>query len=304
MRRSPPARSGVRDRGVVMPKVLYSCTPCLFSLYFANYLVRVNKVPVRSLLLSTRPLRLGKEDVAGPRALSILVRRLGWRYSSYLVFVVGLASAFAVRRSSRLSDGEVLSFEALARAFDIRIIRSSDFNAPDTVREVERERPDYFLSMFLDQILRKDLLSLPGIAFLNLHPSRLPEFRGADPVSQLMLSDVREYGVTLHEMTTRVDAGDIVSFAALPRDPAETHLGLTLRAAALGAELFSEHVSRAGSGRALPPVRQVDDDAVRHGYRSYPTPADVAAIYANGGRLWSVADVRRALRLLRSAGPE
>jgi methionyl-tRNA formyltransferase len=59
--------------------------------------------------------------------------------------------------------------------------------------------------------LPQSLLQRAAIAALNMHPSRLPAYRGPAPLFWQLRDGLREIGVTLHYMTSRIDAGDIVA---------------------------------------------------------------------------------------------
>ncbi len=47
---------------------------------------------------------------------------------------------------------------------------------------------------------------------INIHPSKLPRYRGADPIFWQLRSGETETGVTLHEVTNSIDAGAILWF--------------------------------------------------------------------------------------------
>ena len=59
--------------------------------------------------------------------------------------------------------------------------------------------------------LPQSLLKRAAIAALNIHPSRLPAYRGPAPVFWQLRDGVREIGVTLHHMTSQIDTGNIVA---------------------------------------------------------------------------------------------
>ena len=59
--------------------------------------------------------------------------------------------------------------------------------------------------------LPQSLLNRATIAALNMHPSRLPAYRGPAPLFWQLRNGLREIGVTLHHMTSCIDAGDIVT---------------------------------------------------------------------------------------------
>ena len=47
---------------------------------------------------------------------------------------------------------------------------------------------------------------------INIHPSKLPKYRGADPIFWQLRSGETETGVTIHEVTNSIDAGAILWF--------------------------------------------------------------------------------------------
>lgn len=59
--------------------------------------------------------------------------------------------------------------------------------------------------------LPKDLLRLALDGFINLHPSKLPDYRGANPYSHIIINGEEESAITLHFMDEEFDTGDIIS---------------------------------------------------------------------------------------------
>jgi len=59
-------------------------------------------------------------------------------------------------------------------------------------------------------ILRREMLALPQLGAINVHPSLLPRHRGPDPLFWTYFDDDRESGVTVHWMGEGVDDGDII----------------------------------------------------------------------------------------------
>lgn len=50
-----------------------------------------------------------------------------------------------------------------------------------------------------------------GDAAINLHPSRLPLFRGADPIGEQLATGEQAFAVSLHRLNEQFDAGDVVA---------------------------------------------------------------------------------------------
>jgi methionyl-tRNA formyltransferase len=93
--------------------------------------------------------------------------------------------------------------------------------APETVTDaltgqVARLAPDFIFSFYYRHMLGLPLLSLAQRGALNVHGSLLPRFRGRAPVNWAVLRGATQTGATLHYMTERADAGDVVDQLAVP----------------------------------------------------------------------------------------
>ena len=72
------------------------------------------------------------------------------------------------------------------------------------------------------KILPPEVLEIPQIAALNLHPSALPRYRGAAPIERALMAGEQELGLTVIVMDPQVDTGGIVLQDRLPIGPEET----------------------------------------------------------------------------------
>jgi len=106
--------------------------------------------------------------------------------------------------------------------------------------------PDLLVVVAYGQIIPASVLSIPTRGALNVHASLLPRFRGAAPIARAILAGDRETGVTIMRMDEQLDHGPILAARATPIGPHEDAAGLTLRLAALGAELLVQTLELAG----------------------------------------------------------
>lgn len=74
---------------------------------------------------------------------------------------------------------------------------------------------DYFISNGCPYILPISELDDGRKKFINIHPSPLPDLKGADPVPGALLFD-RDSGATCHVMDDGIDTGPIVSRVVVP----------------------------------------------------------------------------------------
>ena len=77
-------------------------------------------------------------------------------------------------------------------------------------------------------------------AWLNVHPSLLPRWRGAAPVERAIMAGDAETGVTLHETVEALDAGPIAAQEAFPIGPDDDAGAVYARAAEVAARLLDD----------------------------------------------------------------
>jgi len=127
-----------------------------------------------------------------------------------------------------------------------------DANAPESLDELRRLKADLFVVADYGQILSDDLLSSARLGGINLHGSLLPMYRGAAPINWAIYRGDTETGVTVIQMTPRIDAGPALAQTRGAIGPDETAPQLEARLAALGAPLIVRVVDDLAAGRCAP----------------------------------------------------
>lgn len=72
-------------------------------------------------------------------------------------------------------------------------------------------KPDIFVVFAYGEIIKKNLLDIPPLGCINIHPSLLPAYRGAAPIQHALLNGDTKTGVCILEMNEGMDAGDILA---------------------------------------------------------------------------------------------
>lgn len=117
------------------------------------------------------------------------------------------------------------SVAELAGEYDIPVFAPESVNHPVWVNRIRAMKPDYIFSFYYRDMLGGEILSIPSKGAINLHGSLLPKYRGRVPLNWAIINGETEAGVTLHYMTKKADAGDIISqekFAITDDDTAKT----------------------------------------------------------------------------------
>lgn len=117
------------------------------------------------------------------------------------------------------APGELIWFESvaeLAAGHRIPVITPDDPNTPAIVAQIAALQPDFIFSFYYKLMLKAPLLAIPQRGALNMHGSLLPYYRGRVPVNWAIIHGETQTGATLHYMTVKPDAGDIVDQTAVP----------------------------------------------------------------------------------------
>jgi methionyl-tRNA formyltransferase len=136
-----------------------------------------------------------------------------------------------------------------AQAHGVPVEQPENVNAPESLARIRALRPDLLVTAAYGQILSAELLAIPTLGGINLHGSVLPSYRGAAPVARAIQNGETETGVTVIQMTPRIDAGGVIAIARTEIGPDETAGELEERLAHLGAPLVERAVAELAEGR-------------------------------------------------------
>lgn len=89
------------------------------------------------------------------------------------------------------------------------VVKGKKFREAEGLNLISEINPDYIICVHFPYIVSREVLSLPKIGVINLHPALLPFNKGWHTPSWAIL-DNTPYGATLHFMDEGVDTGDIL----------------------------------------------------------------------------------------------
>jgi len=103
------------------------------------------------------------------------------------------------------------SVAELAASHGIPVFAPDDINHPLWIHRIQEMRPDILFSFYYRSLVKQAILDIPPKGCLNLHGSLLPAYRGRCPINWVLVNGESKTGITLHYMTAKADAGDIVA---------------------------------------------------------------------------------------------
>ncbi len=137
---------------------------------------------------------------------------------------------------------------------------------------------DYLFSVINHQILSPQWLSLPIKRAVNYHDGPLPRYAGVHATAWAILNQEKTHGVTWHEITDVVDAGDILKQVFFQVTPAETTMSLNLKAYQHAGTSFEALIDELASNTVQVKIQDLNN---RTYYERYKKP------FANGWVDWS-----------------
>jgi methionyl-tRNA formyltransferase len=179
-----------------------------------------------------------------------------------------------------------------ALADDVPVLQPERPTDPAFVQTLRDLAPDVGVVVAYGHILKPELLTIPARGMVNLHPSLLPELRGAAPIEWAIINGLRQSGVTIMQMDSAMDSGPILHSIpeALPPD-------------ITGGEL-SAHLSEVGAEALVEALVLLEQGAVQ------PRPQDAErATYApkltrETARVDWTIPAERIARLIRGLDPK
>jgi methionyl-tRNA formyltransferase len=103
---------------------------------------------------------------------------------------------------------------------------------------------DLFLVCAYSKIIPQSVLDIPLFGTIGIHPSLLPELRGASPIQSALLEGCMETGVTLYRMDAEVDHGDMIDQERCDITLMDTTPSLSLKLAHLASSMLIRDIPK------------------------------------------------------------
>src|SRR3989338_7444775 len=110
-------------------------------------------------------------------------------------------------RGMKLTPSPVKEF---SRDLNIPILQPEKINADETYAFLQKLNPDLLIVVAYGEFLGERILQFCKKTPINVHPSLLPDLRGAAPMQWAMIRGYKETGVTVQFMDAKMDAGPVL----------------------------------------------------------------------------------------------
>ena len=130
-------------------------------------------------------------------------------------------------------------------------------DAPERLKDsqsyehVQSLEPDLFVVASYGKFIPSAWLSIPKKLSINVHPSLLPKYRGASPINRPVINGDKETGISIIEVTSKLDSGDIF---------AQVHYPLDDR---MDAETLSEELAKLSYDLVRDVLKQIENEKLK-----------------------------------------
>lgn len=142
------------------------------------------------------------------------------------------------------------SVAELARSHGVEPRFVADLSDPADEKRIGAVQPDFLFSFYFRKMIPGRVLALAQHGALNMHGSLLPLFRGRSPVNWAILKGAKETGASLHYMTEKPDAGDLVDQERVPIGLEDDALTVSRRVADAAALILARSLPHLKTGTA------------------------------------------------------
>jgi len=159
-----------------------------------------------------------------------------------------------------LKEALPLTVAELLVDYPMKLLSPENVNDKKFLALINPMELDLIITCEFSQILERDIISVPKIGCVNLHPSLLPKYRGPAPIFWVLYHEEKMTGITIHWIDEKIDTGDILAqqkISILPEDDDKTLRQKIAQIAAV--QLVS--LLQNGSLKKRNSVRQSDVDA-------------------------------------------
>jgi folate-dependent phosphoribosylglycinamide formyltransferase PurN len=226
----------------------------------------------------------GKSLLAG---MFYVLKRTGPRFvgRKFLELMQSRATAIVFKLMGR--EPKTHSLREMRSLYNVPVVGSTNVNNPKTVAQIKAWQPDLVLSIYLNQLIKRDIINLPSKGTLNIHPAMLPRNRGLWPYFWVIANGEKETGVTIHWVDEKFDTGDLLLQEKITVEPADTLTSLQYKSTLVGEEMLVQAVHMVAGGN--PP--HIPQDHSQKSYHSYPKPADQRRFRKQGGQYGTIFEL-------------
>ena len=150
-------------------------------------------------------------------------------------------------RGLKISDSLI---KQLAQSLKLPVYQPSTLKDQTIQQQLKALNPDILVNVAYGVLLPPEVLAIPKLGAINIHPSLLPKWRGAAPIQRAILAGESTTGVSIMQLDQGLDTGAIYLQQPIVIDKQDTTLTLSKKTSVIGAELLLKVLNQLKQGTA------------------------------------------------------
>ncbi len=139
----------------------------------------------------------------------------------------------------------------LALEYNIPVHQPKSFKSDKAIQTLANLEADIMVVVAYSLLLPQEVLDIPKFGCINVHGSILPRWRGAAPVERSIWAGDSETGVTIMQMDSGLDTGDILRIERVSLESSETSSSLYNKLATVGPGALIECISDIANNKVI-----------------------------------------------------
>ena len=240
---------------------------------------------------SPNPSQLFSLNMINTRCIFIGGKQLGLDCLDQ-IFEFDIRPQLALGNSDDNGEDKLLhqSFIKCAEKKNLRVIRNQSLRSLKLIESFKKAQPEIIFSIGGTRLIPPEILKIPRLGCLNIHPALLPKYRGRYSTAHAIFNGETRTGVTLHWIDGGIDTGPIVFQEPITISPDDTAKSLYEKLTVTGGKLFTRFLKLWLSGEPIPSMAQ-DNSLSTY----YPK------VLPNDGKIdwsWSGEQIRNFIRAM------
>lgn len=150
-----------------------------------------------------------------------------------------------------------------ADAHSIPVVNGAVLTQELLIQELKDADVDVLFLLSYGRLLPGDILDLPRLGSINLHPSPLPWYRGAAPIERQIMEGCTRSAVSIIRMSTRLDRGELLAQERFDIHPCDYRVDVEASIVRVGTPLALRVIDDLAHN-AVVPLPQVGNGSYAH----------------------------------------
>ncbi len=160
-----------------------------------------------------------------------------------------------VGRTKTLTEPETKIF---AQENHIPVFQPENLRISNLSQYLKRLDANLFVIISYGKIIPQEILNIPRLGTINVHPSPLPRYRGPSPIQSTIMNQESETAVTIMLIDNKMDHGPILSQEKIKMEPNETSTSLREKVVEIGAPLLIDTIKKYETDKIRPQEQDHD----------------------------------------------